>query len=181
MKAKQGKQLSQLLALIGAVLALVAVIMIFLPQIISASDSETTYNGFKLAFGATITSGDLGGIIGGSGKITFSFMNLLTYILVLAGLVLIVLQLLGVCKGKLVTFIAAVALIAGGILFFFVLNFSSIESTVTVLGKSSTSTSTFASYNSDTTTVWKLGYGAIVGGITAIVGGVAALGKAIID
>lgn len=182
MKAKQAKQLSKLLAFLGAILALVAVIMIFLPQIVSANEnSDTAYNGIKLAFGATRTSADLGGIVGGSSKITFSFMNLLAYILVLVGLVITVLQLVGMCKGKLATLIAAIALIAGGVLFFFVLNFSSIATTTEVLGHSKTTTATFASYNSENTTIWKLGYGALVGGITAIAGGVLTLGKAVID
>ncbi len=182
MKAKQSKQLGKLLAFASAIVGLVAVIMIFLPQIVSASEnSDTAYNGIAIAFGKTLYDK-----LGITSKIDFSFMNLLCYLLVVVGLVLTVLQICGICKSKLVTFIAAVAFIAGGILFFFALDFSTITNTgsinLPILGEiSSKGTHKFTEANSENYTAWKLGTGAIVGGITAIVAGVANVGRAIIS
>ena len=138
MKAKQAKQTGKLLAFAGALLALVAVIMIFLPQIAAASEnSDTTYNGLAIAFGKTLSEGSL---FGASAKtvINFSFMNLLTYILVLAGLVISILQAVGICQNKLLTIISAIALVAGGILFFFPLEFSTVTSSGSIGSISST-------------------------------------------
>ncbi len=179
MKKKQAKSLNKLLAFASAILAIVAVVMIFLPQI-AAVNSDTTYNGIAIAFGKELGSVNLW-IAKGTGKIDFSFINLLAYILVAAGLLIIVLQLVGIGKSKILTLIAAVALIAGGIIFFLALNTSTITvSASSIIGGGST-TSKFAEANSDSTTVYKLGYGAITGGITAICSGVLALGNAVLS
>lgn len=179
MKKKQAKSLNKLLAFASAILAIVAVVMIFLPQI-AAVNSDTTYNGIAIAFGKELGSVNLW-IAKGTGKIDFSFINLLAYILVAAGLLIIVLQLVGIGKSKILTLIAAVALIAGGIIFFLALNTSTITvSASSIIGGGST-TSKFAEANSDSTTVYKLGYGAITGGVTAICSGVLALGKAVLS
>lgn len=180
MKAKKSKQISKFCSFASALLALVAVIMIFLPQIAAAGENaDTTYNGLQLAFGATLSENSLFGQ-GLTVKIDFSFMNLLAYVLVLAGLVLIVLQLAGISKGKLTALIAAAALIAGGILFFFVLDFSSFTTASSGLIQTST-TVKFAEQNTENVTVWKLGVGAIIGGITAILAGVLALAKNVLN
>lgn len=178
--SKKAKSLNKLLALVGALLAIVAVVMIFLPQI-STTKGDTTYNGLEIAFGKKLSSVDGGSLFNGSTTINFSFPNLLAYILVVAGLVINVLQLVGICKGKLMTLIAGAALIAGGILFFFALNFSTITASGSFVGIGSETTSKFADLNTDSTKVWQLGYGAIVGGITAIVSGVCALGNAVLS
>ena len=177
--AKKAKSINKLLALVGALLAIVAVVMIFLPQIVEAS-GDNTYNGLVLAFGKEYKTG-LSGIAEASRTINFSFPNLLAYILVVAGLVINVLQFVGIGKSKLMTFIAGAALVAGGILFFFALNFSTITTSGNVLGIGGSTTSKFADFNTDNVTVYKLGYGAIVGGITAIVSGVCALGNAVLS
>lgn len=180
MKAKQSKQLGKLLAFASALLALVAVIAIFLPQIAAASENaDTTYNGLQLAFGATLSENSLFGQ-GLTVKIDFSVMNLLAYVLVLAGLVLIVLQLAGISKSKLTALISAAALIAGGVLFFCVLNFSSFTTASSGLVQTST-TVKFAEQNTENVTVWKLGVGAILGGVSAILAGVFALAKNVLD
>ena len=73
MKAKQSKQLSKLLAFASAIVGLVAVVMIFLPQIVAASEnSDTAYNGIAIAFGKTLYDK-----LGITSKIDFSFLNLL--------------------------------------------------------------------------------------------------------
>lgn len=183
MKAKQVKSLGKLLAFASALLALVAVIMVFLPQIAAASeDSDVTYNGLAIAFGKELAGADIFGFASASTVINFSFMNLLCYVLVLGGLVLEVLQLANIGKGKLISLIASVALIAGGILFFFALDFSTITSSGSFGGLSGSSEATsFASLNSESIKVWELGIGAIIGGITAILSGVCYLGKLVIE
>lgn len=182
MKAKQAKSLGKLLAFASALLALVAVIMIFLPQIVGASEnSDVAYNGLAIAFGKELSGVDLG-FLSGSSVINFSFMNLLCYVLVLGGLVLEVLQLANIGKGKFLSFIASLALIAGGILFFFALDFSTISSSGSIGSLSgSTEAYTFASQNSENLKLWELGIGAIVGGISAIVSGVCYFGKLVIE
>ena len=177
MKAKQSKQLGKLLAFASAIVGLVAVIMIFLPQIVSTNENvDGSFNGIAIAFGKQITRlGTENNYV--LTKVDFSFMNLLCYLLVVVGLLLTVLQVCGICKSKLVTFIAAVAFIAGGILFFFALNFSAWSvTTVTSIGKTNPAVTKFSEMSSV-----KLGAGAIVGGITAIVAGVANVGRAIIS
>ena len=185
MKKKQATSLNKLLAFASAILAVVAVVMIFLPQI-AAVNSDTVYNGIAIAFGKTLSETDLTifgfNLFKGSAVIDFSFPNLLAYILVVVGLVIVVLQLLGIFKGKIATIIAALCLIAGGILFFFALRFSTITTSGGSLGiLGGSGTHKFADANSDSTTVYKLGYGAITGGVTAICSGVLALGKAVLS
>ena len=182
MKAKQSKQLGKLLAFASAIVGLVAVIMIFLPQIVAASEnSDTAYNGIAIAFGKQISK------IGTENnyiltKVDFSFLNLLCYLLVVVGLLLTVLQICGICKSKLVTFISAIAFIAGGVLFFFALNFSSISTiTVTSIGKTNPVVKKFADFNSENATAWKLGTGAIVGGTMALLAGVENIGRALLS
>lgn len=180
MKKKQATSLNKLLAFASAILAVVAVVMIFLPQI-AAVNSDTVYNGIAIAFGKELGSINLW-IAKGTGKIDFSFVNLLAYVLVVFGLLVIVLQLVGVGRSKLFTLIAAVALIAGGIIFFLALNTTTMTiSTSSIIGGGGSTTSKFAELNSDSNTVYKLGYGAITGGVTAICSGVLALGKAVLS
>lgn len=178
--AKKAKSLNKLLALVGALLAIVAVVMIFLPQI-AAVNGDTTYNGLAIAFGKELSSVDGGDFFKGSTTIDFSFPNLLAYILVVAGLAINVLQLVGIGKSKLMTFIAGAALVASGILFFFALNFSTITTSGSIAGFGSEKTVKFSDLNSDSAKAWQLGYAAITGGITAIVSGVCALGNAVLS
>lgn len=180
MKSKKAKSLNKLISLVGALLAIVAVVMVFLPQI-AAVNGDTTYNGIAIAFGKKLSSVDGGSFFKGSTTINFSFLNLLAYVLVVLGLVINVLQLVGIAKGKLMSLIAALALVAGGILFFFALNFSSVTTSGAVLGFGGEATSKFSDFNTDSAKVWQLGYGAITGGITAIVAGVCSLGRTVLS
>ena len=182
MKKKQATSINKLLGYLGAALAIVAFVMIFLPQIVAVS-TDATYNGIAIAFGKPFDNSqiDLGGIIKYSRVIDFSFPNLLAYILVTVGLVVLVLQAIGLFKGKLFTGIAALCLIAGGILFFFALDFSTITVTGSAIGVGGTGTKKFSEYNTDSITTYKLGYAAITGGITAICSGVFTLGKAVLS
>ena len=50
MKSKKAKSLNKLISLVGALLAIVAVVMVFLPQI-AAVNGDTTYNGTAIVAG----------------------------------------------------------------------------------------------------------------------------------
>ena len=180
MKSKKAKSLNKLISLVGALPAIVAVVMVFLPQI-AAVNGDTTFNGIAIAFGKKLSSVDGGSFFKSSTTINFSFLNLLAYVLVVLGLVINVLQLVGIAKGKLMSLIAALALVAGGILFFFALKFSSVTTSGAVLGIGGEATSKFSDFNTDSAKVWQLGYGAITGGITAIVAGVCSLGRTVLS
>ncbi len=77
-KKKSKKQISSIVSLISAALGIVALVMIFLPAI-GVKDTETTYTGLQIVFGYKGTTGVT--------IFEFSFMNLLTYLLVIAGVV----------------------------------------------------------------------------------------------
>ena len=96
---------------IAAALGVIAVIMIFLPAIVAGKNN---YSGLKIVFGYMETTL--------SGKLEvdlfkFSFMNLLPYLLVLAGAALCVLSFLG--KGNKYFVYAAIACFALAAIFFF--------------------------------------------------------------
>ncbi|MBQ8468278.1 MAG: hypothetical protein IJ542_00805 [Clostridia bacterium] len=114
--AKKSKKVSigvdKLIYGCAAVLGLVALFLIFAP----AAHMEYgllggTFSGTELVFGL-------------EDSFVFSFMNFLTYLLLVAGLVLVVLRLCGVVKGKLFDLLAACLLIAAGVLFFLVATLS---------------------------------------------------------
>lgn len=106
--AKKRKKNSKIFSGVAILLGLVALVMLFLPNV-AIKDTETTYTGLQIAFGL-----DKGEVI----KVAvfeFSFMNLLVYILAAGG---IVISLLFSNGGKLFALIAAAAFIASGIMFF---------------------------------------------------------------
>ena len=117
--AKSKFGLGKIFLAVAALLGVVAIIMMFAPHI-SAADGDLTYSGMQVTFGYTKTTEVLGSKI--STKIlNFSFLNLLAYILVLAGVVFVVLAMLGKL-GRLASFVAMAAFVVGGVLFFLVLN-----------------------------------------------------------
>lgn len=161
---RKARSINKFLSLISAVLAIVAVVMIFLPQI-HESNFDMNLNGLKIAFGSNeLKIGSL------KIDILFSMLNLLAYVFVVAGLLISALQLAGFFKGKLMSLIAALALIAGGVMFFFAINFSSYAYG---LGGNK------ATYKFTESIIYsfELAYGAIVGGITAILSGLCMLGR----
>lgn len=94
--------------------------------------------------------------------IVFSFMNMLTYILVLAAVVLSVLKLANVCKAKWVDFVIAGLFVVSGIFFFCTTAFTTLD---TNLQK------TIDAVGSLTKVTKSLGVGAIVGGILSLLAG----------
>ncbi len=167
MAKKKAKKSNLPLILTAAcvVLALVSLVMIFVSAV-GVVDSETTYTGWQTVFGYTKESNLFGEIE----VLKFSFMNLLPYIFVVGAIALAILGALG--KGvKLFNFVACGLLIAAGVLFF--LNVS------------------FLQINEDATSIWgafganikenlKLGAGAIIAGICAILSGLSVGAKVVI-
>lgn len=111
MAKKKNVNNKQIATLVSVLLGVIAVIMIFLPAI-GVKDSETTYTGLQIVFGYSEKT-----VLGTAEFFAFSFMNLLTYILAIAGVVFAVLSYLG--KGsKFASLIALVAFAIAGVFFF---------------------------------------------------------------
>lgn len=169
-KKKANKQINMIVAFIAAVLGLAAICMMFLPAV-GIKDTETTYTGMQVAFGYTeVTKVP---IIGTEIKATifeFSFMNLLTYILALVGVVFSVLAALG--KGsKFANFIAAAAFVVSGVFFFLTVQYSIPNTDMNEL---------FNFLGTDIKASLTLAYGAIVGGVLSLVAALANLAKLVI-
>ncbi len=168
-KKVNNKQLNMIIAFVAAVLGIAAICMMFLPAI-GFTDNDATYTGAQVAFGYKKTTS-----IPLIGDVTttyfnFSFMNLLTYILALVGVVFSVLAALG--KGsKFANFIAAAAFVVSGVFFFLTIQYSIPNSDLT---------NVYSSLGSDLKSSFTLAYGAIVGGVLALVAALANLAKLVI-
>lgn len=142
--------------LAAAVAAVIALIMIFLPAI---AVEEGTYNGLKVIFGYTEKESGMG-ITLKVEVFAFSFMNLLTYLLVIAGGVCGVLAFMKSDK-PIFTWIAAACLALAGIFFFCSVGFTVLSKDLVDLGATKEN--------------FKLGAGAIIGGIVSILGALCAI------
>lgn len=120
-KKIMNKELKGILSIAGIILGLVAVIMMFLPAI-AIKDSDTTYTGLQVAFGAKETTTILGNTITAV-IFEFSIMNLLTYAFLLGGVVFSVLSFIN-RGGKFASFIAMALTLVAGIFFFLTISFS---------------------------------------------------------
>ena len=157
-KKKANKQINAIVAFVAAVLGVAAICMMFLPAIgIKDTDTEVT----KLP------------IVGTEIKATyfnFSFMNLLTYLLALVGVVFSVLAALG--KGsKFANFVAAAAFGVAGVFFFLTVQYSIPNTDIQKI---------FTSLGGDIKNSLTLAYGAIVGGVLSLVAALANLAKLVI-
>ncbi len=104
--------------LAAVVLAVVAIIMMFVPAIAFKDHPEDTYTGLQIIFG--YTESYPGGL--SMEVFKFSFMNLLTYILFLAGVVILVLNMFGK-SGKFGSFIALGCFVVAAVFSFCALGF----------------------------------------------------------
>ena len=110
--------LGNLLSLIAIVAGVVAVAMIAMPSLkietaLSSLTGPTTHSGLKVVFGSKVEDYEY---------MSFSFMNLLPYILVVAGVIILALKVLGK-MGGLANILAVAAFVAAGVLFLFVNKF----------------------------------------------------------
>lgn len=143
--------------LAAAVAAVIALIMIFLPAIVV---EEETYSGLKVIFGYSEKAPGMGGITLEIEVFAFSFMNLLTYLLVIAGGVCGVLAFMKSDK-PIFTWIAAACLALAGIFFFCSVGFTVLSKDLVDLGATKEN--------------FKLGAGAVIGGIVSILGALCAI------
>ncbi len=114
------KELKGILSIAGIILGAIAVIMMFLPAI-GIKDSETTYTGLHLAFGYKTTKEILGSTVT-TVHFDFSFMNLLTYLLLIGGVVFSVLSFIN-RGGRFASFIAMGLTLVAGVFFFLTISF----------------------------------------------------------
>ena len=162
-KRKKSSQLISLITVASCILGLVAVVMMFLPAI-GIKETDKTYTGLQIAFGYKTQIPILGEAV----VFNFSFMNLLTYILALAGTVVAVLGLVGKnFAGSLFRFIAAGCFIVSAVFFFLSLNFclpnDSATQIITFIGGNIKESGTLAA-------------GSIIGGVAAGLAGICELG-----
>lgn len=144
--AKKKSGIGQLISFLSVILGIVALVMLFLPAV-KQKTLELTYSGLDITFGYEEANIEI---------FKFSFMNLLTYILVLAGIVCAILSAMGKSK-KLTSLISSLAFIVGGVFFFLSITFSVLPVTG-ILAEAVKEELT-------------LGYGAIIGAITSILAG----------
>jgi len=147
------KELKGILSIAGIILGLVAIVMMFLPAI-GIKDSETTYTGLQLAFGYKETTQILGTVI----HFEFSFMNLLTYLLLIGGVVFSVLSFIN-RGGRFASFIAMGLTLVAGVFFFLTISFC-------IPGEGLSDFVSFLGGNIKDSFV--LSAGSIIGGITSI-------------
>ena len=138
------KELKGILSIAGIILGAIAVIMMFLPAI-GIKDSETTYTGLQLAFGYKTTKEILGSTVT-TVHFDFSFMNLLTYLLLIGG-------------GRFASFIAMGLTLVAGIFFFLTISFCIPNADLSDL---------YVAFGGNLKDNFVLAAGSIIGGITSI-------------
>jgi hypothetical protein len=157
--------LGNLLSLVAIAAGVVALCMIAMPSLtiegklatFGLAEDLTNYSGLKVVFGAKTEKYEY---------ILFSFMNLLPYILVLVGLVVLALKVLGK-MGGLANIIAVVAFVAAGVLFLLVPNF-------TILSEGFEAAIKVANLLTEVVSL-KLATGALISAVCSFVAGVCAL------
>ena len=162
--AKRKSNLGKPLSFVAAVLGLAAVVMLFLPAI-GIKDTDTTYTGLQITFGYKES------LLGFEYTVfNFSFMNLLTYILAVVGIVFSVLSAMG--KGsKFAAFIAAAAFAVSGVFFFLSVSY-------TLPNEDASKIISFV--GGDIKDALTLAYGAIIGGVASLLAAVCNLGKIVL-
>lgn len=168
------KKLNKLLSLIMFACFLVAIIMIFVPavKIDSIMFAEKSYNGLKIIFGYTSKNNIGGGLNYEAEVFKFSFMNLLTYILVLVALLLTCMEIVkNSKKASIVTYVTILCAIVAGVFFFLTRNFVVVSDSVKK--GFDTAKTTFAKEA-------ELGAGSIIGGVTCLLGGLCGAAKVIL-
>lgn len=148
------KKLVKTLPVVAAVLGCIAIISLFLPTIV-VGDNE--FLGFTTAFGYKKK---------GVEYLSFSFMNLLTYLLTIGGTVCAVLA-YWKKQNKLFAWSSAVALLIAGVLFFFMISFASPTAMWKLLGGFEN--------------LAKLGYGAILAGVCCILSSVVMIANKLLN
>lgn len=106
MANKKNVKIGKWLGFGAALLALVAVIMMFLPGLsFTRMGNDETYNVFKIAFGGKIAENSN---LGSKTVFKFNFLTCLSVILLILGLLFVVLSVARIGNGKLMAFLGAV-------------------------------------------------------------------------
>ncbi len=161
-KKKSKNEVLKLLPLCLFALAIVVILMGFLPGVsITNGDTTTTYNIFKLAFGGEIAGVSFGSLVSASMHIYFSILVCLAIFLPVIGCVVKMFL-----SNKVGTLVVLLCFVASAVLLFIVPSISTFAYSGSVLGSSGTlDASTFKD------TGYSLGFGAIIGAILSIFGG----------
>lgn len=163
--AKKKKSVAPLLTLVAALMGLIGIIMLFLPAVAS-KNTDDTFTGLEVVFGCKEK------ILGREFTcLNFSFMNLLTYLLVIAGLVASVLNAAGKKPNKLLSFVATACFAVAAALFFCTVNFLSFNENASEL---------VSFFGGDLKETCELAVGAIVGGIASVFGALASAGAVVL-
>ena len=152
MSSKMGK----IIAFVGAILAVVAILMMFAPAIVPKEGKSNDMTGLKLAFGAK--EDDV--------RILDASIMILAYGLLIAGIIFTILSMLG-NGGKFALFAAAICFAVAAVMFFLSLQLVDFAYGAEQDFK--------ADINESVRKAWKLGIGAIVSGATAAVAAVAVI------
>lgn len=151
---------------VAILLALAAIGFMFAPAIVyGTGDDPTTFTAFQTMFGYTSKSGDR--IVVTRTWLDFSFMNLLTLILIAAGIVLSVMKMFVGGKSKLFTLITTACFIVAGVFLFMTVTF-------TVPHVSDNAAERLGDLSKSNMT---LGWGAIVAAICSLIAGSCKLGE----
>ena len=153
---------------VAILLALAAIGFMFAPAIVyGTGDDPTTYTAFQTMFGYTKRIQIGGGLYRDVQYFDFSFMVLLTLILIAAGIVLSVMKMFVGGKSKLFTLITTACFIVAGVLLFMVIPLSVPH----VYNEGS-----WAQYSLSKDNM-TLGWGAIVAAICSLIAGSCKLGE----
>lgn len=153
---------------VAILLALAAIGFMFAPAIVyGTGDDPTTYTAFQTMFGYTKRIQIGGGLYRDVQYFDFSFMVLLTLILIAAGIVLSVMKMFVGGKSKLFTLITTACFIVAGVLLFMVIPLSVPH----VYNEGS-----WAQYSLSKDNM-TLGWGAIVAAICSLIAGSFKLGE----
>lgn len=160
--SKKSVNLGQIMSIVAIVLGVVALAMMFVTTVnvpetdlgVFGTVEYEGYTGLNIAFGYSENDVEI---------LTFSFMGLLPYLMVLAGVVLTALSSFGKKPSRLLDDIAGGLLVVAGVLFFMMPNFMVFADNIIAKGISGAE--------------FKAVAGAIVAAITSLIAGVAMLGK----
>lgn len=160
MSKKKSISISKKVCIAGIIMGVVAILMIFLNgmNIIGLGDSDVaSFTGLQATFGDE------------NEGLNFSFLNLLSYILVVVAIVMLILTLVGVFKKKWINYISAALLVVGGILFFFTAQFAVLNDVIQSLID-------LANSLKDSSVVFVPGYGSIIAGVLSVIAGLVVIG-----
>lgn len=162
--SKKGFGLGKILYLVAAVLGVVAIVMLFVDtvkvpdtKLLGKTIEGEGYSGLKVAFGFKEED---------TAIFKFSFMGLLPYLLVLAGVVLTLVNAFAKKNNKILDYVSVAALVVAGVLFFVMPNF--VVCADTILGKIAAEID------------YELAVGAIVAAVCSIASGAVVLVKTLL-